>query len=218
MRRIVVWITAGVVAMSPVGTVGAEPYAGAGGGQLAMAEWFSFGGLGFRDVFVGAFRGLDGAAEVYVWVDECTPKKRKKGKAKRKRIRMTCTTEEYLVDVPADALQVDPLLDSATLRASLGGGTVEVDWAGEGDSPIVEEYAVVAPDEGAGGGVSAYRWASAGGSVLGRTVEPARDGMSTEDGLGLAVLYEGAGAIALFEEYEDDPAGLRRELRERASA
>ena len=203
MRRIVSWALLAALTAAVPGEAVAAPAAGAGGGQIGVGMWMSMSRRAFTDTFVVAYRDAT-SAEVYVYRDACVTKKRKR---KGKKILVSqCTTTEVQEAIPSDAFQVDPLLRDAHLSSALSAGTVDLTWTGDGDYPTLGSQAVAHPQFGAIADVSAYRDATAAGSVLGAGVDtgpvPTGEGeiiVMDEGSFGFAFLLEGAGAGAVLE-------------------
>lgn len=188
------------------------PDAGVGGGQVAVADFFSplpKGRDGFSAFFVGVARGAGlgpeyarGGANLFVAGETCrvirvkAKKNKKKGKkderVERLRHTLECERFEHEGEIPLTDFQMDPLLQSAHLKTQVDGSEIDVTWTAEDDLPS------------GGGGVGFYgqgaveaggiaeRWASAEGTIFGH---PVRSG----DGrrcFSFSVMFEGAGSFA----------------------
>ena len=206
MRRLTVWILLVVLTALVPAEAMAAPDAGVGGGQVGFGLWFSMGRRSFSETFLAAYRGAT-STEVALYRETCVSKSRqRKGRRKGGKVfRMRCSTTDLLESVPNGAFEIDPLLEGARLGADLSAGRVDLVWIGAGEYPTTGTQAIAHPQYGLLADVSAYRDATASGSVLGGSVDtgPIPEGgevvLVDGDSVGFAFLLEGAGAGAFLD-------------------
>ena len=180
MRRVIGMLVAALVMMASALPAGAQPGAGAGFEQGAMAAWVDMNGNtgtfiaadGFTFADDGGVHTLGGVA---------------KGTCERVKTKgwviTTCTASGRLKEVGIDGFQMDPALQSASLEVKQAGQTHNVDWTGE--EPMFGQGSGVGP-YGAGAAVYGDSWSRAKGTIYGEKMGK---------GCWFCLLYEGAGAV-----------------------
>lgn len=206
----------------PVPGPSITPEAALGGGQVAVADFFSpQGEKRFSAFFLGVYRGAeaspqyaDAGAYMFVAGETCRVvrikskkgKDGKKGEEKRRGYTLDCKHFEHEGEIPLTDFDMDPLLHTAHLRTQVDGKEIDVTWTGQGDIPTggggIGFYSVGAVD----GGASAGRWATAEGTIFGHPVRSGEENFC----FSFSAMFEGAGGFAYLGDLADGFAAPRR--------
>ena len=170
MRR--TWVVAifSTVVLAGMPTASGEPSAGgyAEGRLEALAEWIQprDGGL-FMVALAG--RSADNFAGVGTWAGVARGKCRMFG-GRRSRILM-CHASGRLVEIPTEDFEMDPLLDSASVRVKMHGHHHKAKWTGRGETTPATATDVQGGDYPAvGAGAGIFRAAKARARLFGKAI------------------------------------------------
>lgn len=175
---------------APVMPATAAPGVGAGAGQFGFIDWIEMNGSKGTIVGVAGDRFVDPDSGVLVTVAGVFKGTCDKVKAGGWTI-ISCSANGRGKQIPHEDFSVDPTLESANLKLSVGGQTHTGSWKGRGKAPFI--YTAAGTDsEWFFGGVSMFRDCKGSGRVFGQK-------RVTNSWLDWAILDQGVGAAAYMD-------------------